>query len=132
MEDIRMAKELGISPRSLMKNNPSKSQQWKLPVKLWIRELYDKMLERREAKQARKQQAHSGASAAPRQVANEVTAAPGTKRVEPSDQSCLVGDLMDEAPTIQIRALPRRCDRAFARRYFILKRLDRITACRNR
>ena len=40
MEDIQMAKELGISPRTLMKNQPGPSQQWKLPVKLWIRELH--------------------------------------------------------------------------------------------
>jgi hypothetical protein len=53
MEDIRMAKELGTSPRSLMKNRPSKSQQWKLPVKFWIRGLYEKMLERRANRQAR-------------------------------------------------------------------------------
>ena len=42
MEDIRMAKQLGMSPRTLMKNNPSPSQQWKAPVRVWIRELYAK------------------------------------------------------------------------------------------
>ena len=41
-EDIRMAKELGLSPRTLMKNVPSLTQQWKAPVKIWIRELYEK------------------------------------------------------------------------------------------
>lgn len=41
-EEIRMAKELGMKPRSLMKNIPSPKQQWKLPVKMWIRELYEK------------------------------------------------------------------------------------------
>ena len=41
-EDIRMARELGISPRSLIKNIPSPNQQWKLPVKQWIHELYKK------------------------------------------------------------------------------------------
>lgn len=41
-EEIRMAKELHMSPRGLMKNIPSPKQQWKLPVKLWIRELYEK------------------------------------------------------------------------------------------
>jgi len=68
MEDIRMAKELGISPRSLMKNNPSTSPRWKLPVKLWIRELYNKMLERLEAKLARKQVADSRSSAMARSL----------------------------------------------------------------
>jgi hypothetical protein len=42
MEDIQMAKELGLSPRTLLKNQPSPSQRWKLPVKLWIRELHAK------------------------------------------------------------------------------------------
>src|SRR3974390_1284089 len=42
MEDIRMAKELGLSPQSLRKNRPSPSQSWKLPVKEWIHELYEK------------------------------------------------------------------------------------------
>jgi hypothetical protein len=42
MEDIQMAKELGLSPKALMKNQPSPSQRWKLPVKLWIRELHEK------------------------------------------------------------------------------------------
>jgi hypothetical protein len=39
-EDVRLAKELGLNPRKLAKHNPSPNQQWKLPVKLWIRELY--------------------------------------------------------------------------------------------
>ena len=47
MEDIRMAKALGMSPKSLMKNNPSPTQRWKLPVKYWIRELYQKRLGRK-------------------------------------------------------------------------------------
>ena len=47
MEDIRMAKELGIGPKSLMKNIPGPSQQWKLPVKLWIRELHEERFGRR-------------------------------------------------------------------------------------
>lgn len=42
LEDIGMAKALGISPKSLMKNNPSPTQRWKLPVNLWIRQLYEK------------------------------------------------------------------------------------------
>jgi hypothetical protein len=41
-DDIRKAKELGLNPRKLIKNIPSKSQQWKAPVKYWIRELYEK------------------------------------------------------------------------------------------
>jgi hypothetical protein len=41
-EDIRLAKELGLNPRSLIKNIPAPTQQWKLPVKQWIHELYAK------------------------------------------------------------------------------------------
>jgi hypothetical protein len=38
-DDIRKAKELGFQPKSLIKNIPSPSQQWKAPVNLWLREL---------------------------------------------------------------------------------------------
>lgn len=31
-EEIRMARELGLKPRSLIKNIPAKSQPWKAPV----------------------------------------------------------------------------------------------------
>ena len=37
-----MTKELGMGPKSLMKNIPAPTQKWKLPVKLWVRELYEK------------------------------------------------------------------------------------------
>jgi hypothetical protein len=47
MEDIRMAKELGISAQSLIKNRPSSSQPWKQPVKDWIHELYEKRFGRK-------------------------------------------------------------------------------------
>lgn len=39
--DIQMAKELGMTPKSLLKNIPSPSQQWKAPVKVWVHELYE-------------------------------------------------------------------------------------------
>ncbi|MDP8238068.1 MAG: hypothetical protein P9X24_03175 [Candidatus Hatepunaea meridiana] len=42
MEDIRMAKEMGLNPRSIIKNIPSPSERWKTPVKIWIREMYEK------------------------------------------------------------------------------------------
>ncbi|MBI4590770.1 MAG: hypothetical protein HY725_18245 [Candidatus Rokubacteria bacterium] len=41
-----MAKELGLNPRSLIKNIPSKSQPWKVPVAVWVRELYGRREER--------------------------------------------------------------------------------------
>ena len=37
-----MARELGLKPRSLIKNIPSPQQQWKLPVQQWIHEMYEK------------------------------------------------------------------------------------------
>lgn len=37
-----MAKELGMTPKSLLKNIPSPSQQWKSPVKVWVRQLHEK------------------------------------------------------------------------------------------
>ena len=43
-DDIRKAKELGMKPKSLIKNIPSPNQQWKLSVKNWIAELYEKRL----------------------------------------------------------------------------------------
>ncbi len=41
-ETVRMAKELGLSPRSLIKNIPSPKQQWKAPVEEWVRDIYEK------------------------------------------------------------------------------------------
>ena len=43
-EEIRMAKELGFQPKSLIKNIPASSEQWKAPVKQWVRSLYEKKL----------------------------------------------------------------------------------------
>lgn len=39
-----MARELGFRPKSLMKNIPSPTQQWKMPVKDWVRSLYEKKI----------------------------------------------------------------------------------------
>jgi len=55
--DIQNAKELGLNPRSLIKNIPSRTEPWKLPVKDWIREMYQKRLEKSARKKARKGQA---------------------------------------------------------------------------
>lgn len=35
-EDIRIAKEMGLNPLSLIKNIPAKNQLWKAPVKQWL------------------------------------------------------------------------------------------------
>ena len=48
--DIRMAKEMGLNPKSLIKNIPSPKEQWTLPVKDWIHEMY----EDRQRKQKKK------------------------------------------------------------------------------
>lgn len=39
--DIQMAKKLGMTPKSLIKNIPALNQQWKAPIKVWIRDLYE-------------------------------------------------------------------------------------------
>ena len=39
-ETVRMAKELGLNPKSFIKNILNKSQSRKKPVYLWIREMY--------------------------------------------------------------------------------------------
>jgi hypothetical protein len=55
MEEIRMAKELGMTPKSLMKNVPGSTQSWKAPVKVWVRDLYEQ----------RQRRSHSGPSSEP-------------------------------------------------------------------
>ena len=51
-ETVRMAKELGINPKTMIKNIPSKAEKWKAPVDVWIREMYDKIKEK-SAKKAK-------------------------------------------------------------------------------
>ena len=40
-EILMMAKEMGLNPRSLIKNIPNKSEQWKAPVSIWIQDMYE-------------------------------------------------------------------------------------------
>ncbi len=47
-EEIRMAKEMGLNPLSLIKNIPAKNQLWKAPVKIWIQEMYEERARKRE------------------------------------------------------------------------------------
>ena len=49
-ETLKMAKEMGLNPRSLIKNIPNKNEQWKAPVSIWIQEIY----EERQAKALKK------------------------------------------------------------------------------
>lgn len=39
-EALRMAKELGLNPRTLIGNIPSPTQRWKAPVEEWVRDLH--------------------------------------------------------------------------------------------
>lgn len=54
-ETIRMAKEMGLNPRSLIKNIPNKKQQWKSPVSVWIQDMYEERKLKAEKKKAAKQ-----------------------------------------------------------------------------
>ncbi len=53
-EDIALAKRLGLNPRSLIKNVPNKSEPWKAPVKVWLREIEEKRQKKAAQKQKRK------------------------------------------------------------------------------
>lgn len=59
-EDIALAKRLGLNPRSLIKNIPSKSEPWKAPVKDWLHEIDEKR--QKKAAQKQKRKAKSGGS----------------------------------------------------------------------
>ena len=54
-ETVKMAKEMGLNPRSLVKNIPNKNEQWKAPVSIWIQEMYQKRQEKALKKKARKE-----------------------------------------------------------------------------
>jgi hypothetical protein len=54
-EDIKIAKELGLNPKSLIKNIPNKSEQWKAPVSVWIREMQEERQRKSLLKQKQKE-----------------------------------------------------------------------------
>ena len=56
VETVRMAKEMGLNPRSLIKNIPNPTQKWKAPVHVWIREMYEKRQEKALKKKTLKQE----------------------------------------------------------------------------
>ena len=72
-EILAMAKELGLTPRSLIKNIPSRSEPWKAPVAVWIRELHrkrqQKAARRRAAARSRVAEEASPARPAPHDAA---------------------------------------------------------------
>lgn len=53
-EDIALVKCLGLNPRSLIKNIPSRSEPWKAPVKDWLHEIDEKRQKKATQKQKRK------------------------------------------------------------------------------
>ena len=55
--DVRMAKELGFKPRSLLNNQPSPQHPWKAPVAEWVRDLYAKRQRRSEQRRQRRERA---------------------------------------------------------------------------
>ena len=55
-EEICMAKEMGLNPKSLIKNIPNKNEMWKAPVKDWIHDMYEKRKRKSEQKAKRKAQ----------------------------------------------------------------------------
>ena len=57
-EELRMAKELGFAPRSLIKNIPSPSQPWKSSVRDWVRGLYEKKMLKAAKKRSRREKAN--------------------------------------------------------------------------
>jgi len=63
LAEVRMAKELGIKPRSLLKNIPSKAEPWKAPVAEWVRDLYEKRQRRTEQRRRRRERQASGPAA---------------------------------------------------------------------
>lgn len=54
-EDIKIAKELGLNPKSLIKNIPNKNEQWKAPVSAWIREIQEERKSKSLQKQRREE-----------------------------------------------------------------------------
>lgn len=53
-EDIALAKRLGLNPRSLTKNIPSRSESWKAPVSEWLHEIDAKRRKKAEQRQQRR------------------------------------------------------------------------------
>lgn len=52
-EGVAMAKQLGMSPRSLIKNIPNPRERWKAPVEDWVRGLHEKRFGRRAPEASR-------------------------------------------------------------------------------
>ena len=59
-DDIALAKRLGLNPKSLIKNIPSKSEPRKAPVKDWLHEIDEKRQKKSAQKQRRKEKSGAG------------------------------------------------------------------------
>jgi len=91
--EIQMAKELGMTPKSLTKNIPSPSQQWKASVKDWVRGLYEKKFGDRIPKVPKEFQ---NQNAKQKQPKKGTTNSPNPSR---HDQPiCPSGDIHDDIP----------------------------------
>jgi hypothetical protein len=64
-EEVQMARELGFSARSLIKNVPNRSEPWKAPVNEWIRHLYEKRMKKARAKKPHINENQSATTAMP-------------------------------------------------------------------
>ena len=53
---LRMAKEMSLNPRSLIKNIPNKSEQWNAQVSVWIQDMYEERQAKADKKKALKEQ----------------------------------------------------------------------------
>jgi len=73
-EEIRMAKELGFHPYSLIKNIPSKSQPWKAPVRELIRNRYAKRFGKTRRPTSPKTSRGAASPAPPANPASEILA----------------------------------------------------------
>jgi hypothetical protein len=49
-DDVALAKKFNMNPRKLIKNNPSKSEAWKIPTKDWLRSIEEKNILKAERK----------------------------------------------------------------------------------
>ena len=52
-EDLELAKKLGLNPKSLIKNIPTKSEPWKASVSVWLHEIDDKRKTKADLKRRR-------------------------------------------------------------------------------
>ena len=71
-ETVRLAKELGLNPLTLIKNIPSPSEPWKSPLDEWIRDLHVQRQARIAAGRIRRLEQAPSASHPPAPVADEV------------------------------------------------------------